>query len=166
MATSTEESVRQVIVDALKAITQTDLEFDSPSGNVKDYLLSYEAEELKTKYLTAQVSGKRKVRCWAVDVRGNDDWYAAGNITKRVYTINIEAYYSLGVDGEGVKAMIKHARKVRSAIKGLTSTLSGTVDIVRSTGEIEISQESGTEAEGSILVGRMVYQAERVNPSF
>lgn len=167
MATSTEETVRQEIVDAIRGIATSDLGFSEPEGNVKDYLFEFEADEFQAAYLMAKVDGQNVVRCWAVDVRGNDDWFAAGNITKRTYSIRIRAYYDFGVEGEGFKAMIEGARKVRNAIRLLGSRLGNRVDIVRSTGEIVPDVLTGVESiPGKVLTGDMDYVAEKNNPDF
>lgn len=166
MATSTEATVRATIVTAIEGVYDT-LGFDQAPGNVKDYLLEYEPEERQPAYLMASVDGKKVIRAWAVDVRGNDDWYAAGNITKRTYRIRIRAYYAPGVGGEGINALIDGARAVRNAIRLLGSRLSETVDRVVSTGEIESDVVEGSDAlPGRMIVGSMEYVAEKRNPDF
>lgn len=169
MAVSTEETVRDVIVAAFRAIaTDIDgLEFSEPEGNIKDYFLEFEDEALAAKYLMANIDGKKVVRCIAVDVRGNDDWWAAGDMTKRRYSIRVRMYYERGISGEGYRLMVKHARKLRGAIRGLTMSLGGTVSLVSSTGEIDVQQARGVDpVPGVILVGTMAYVAERTNPDF
>lgn len=166
MGISTEETVRNAIVSALESVANTDLEFDEPSGNIKSYLLRYEAPERNSNYLMAFSGGKKKVKAWGVEVKGNDDYYSTGNLTKRTYNITIEGYYSVGINGQGVNDIIKHARKVRAAIKGLTTNLGGTVDYVQSTGAVDVNLLEGIDAEGRILVGQMLYVAERINPDY
>ena len=167
MATSTEETVRDAIVAAIRGVAQSDLGFDLPYGNVKDYLYEFEADERKGAYLMTMVGGKKTIRCWAVDVLGDDDWYASNNVTKRDYQITIRGYYDLGVDGAGVKALVTGARKVREAIRSLNSTLGNRVDLIRDTSALAREIVTGIDPQGGkVLVGTMVYLAERRGPDF
>lgn len=167
MATSTEATVRSAIVTALQAIALTDLGFDNPGGNIRPYLLDYEASEKKASYLSAQVAGKNTVYAIAVDVTGSDEWYAMGNITKRTYKIIVRIYRAVGVNGDGSTAVIEAARKIRGAIRGMTSTLSSTVDIASGTGELERDFVDGVDgAHGEMVVGTLTYEAQKVNPTF
>jgi hypothetical protein len=166
MATSKEPTVRNVIVGAIRGVASS-LGFDETNGNVKDYLLEWEEASLVDKYLMADVGGRRQVRVWGVEVVANDDWYAAGNITRRTYTIKIQGFESLGINGAGVNAIIDGARIVRGAIRSLGSRLSNTVDLVNSTGEIRLDRISGFNADqGELIKGTMTYVAERANPDF
>lgn len=167
MATSTEETVRQAIVDAIRGIAHSELGFDLPDGNVRDYPYEFEADERRGAYLMAQVGGKRLIRCWSVDVLGDDDWYSMNNVTLRNYQITIRAYYELGVDGEGSKLIVTHARKVRDAIRGLDSTLGRRVDLIKDTSALQRETVTGIDPRGGVLLqGTMVYLAERRGPDF
>lgn len=166
MATSTEATVRGVIAGAIRG-KASELGFQAPDGNVKEYLLAYEQEERKAAYLSAVVDGKQIVWAIGVQVTGNDDWFAMRNITKRAYTIVMQFYREIGRDGSGVNAVIDAARVVRGAIRELTNGLSGTVSLVASTGEPDVSIVDGPEARpGKFIQATMIYKAERVNPDF
>lgn len=167
MATSTEATVREAIVEAIQGIAQSDLGFDYPAGNVKDYLIDYAREEDVAAYLMSAVGGKKAVRCWAVEVLGDDDWFASNNVTIRNYQITIRGYYELGTEGTGSKLIIDHARKVRGAIRALSSTLGNRVDKINDTSALSREIVGGVDPSiGRILVGTMVYSAERRGPDF
>lgn len=173
MATSTEETVSQVIIDALKAVATTDLEFDEPEGNIKDYLLEYEQAELIPDYLMSSVGNETDMQAIGVETRARDTWHGGNQPTsatplmKRTYTTRIFFYVSAGVRGEGYKKMIRICRKTRGAIRLLSSNLSNTVDYVTSTGEISVDKLSGVDPiPGELLVGQITYVSERANPDF
>lgn len=164
---STEDTLRAKLVDTIQAIAMDDLGFDAPAGNIKDYPLEYEDPALATEYLVTTAGGEKVVRCWSVEVLGNDDWFAAGNITMRTYEITITAYYSPGIRGEGYTLMVTHARKVRGAIRSLGSRLDNLVDLVNSTSALSITKVGGNEeGEGQLLIGQMRYTAQKRNPDF
>lgn len=163
---STEPTVRAVLRGAIESVASS-LGFGTPTGNVHEHLLDWEADERKAEYLMAKLSdGSKKVRAWGLYVVGNDDWVATRNITERRYRIMIVGYYGLGVDGEGINAMIDGARVIRGAIRLLGSRLSETVDMVQSTGEIVPRQLRGLDPFGDIIEGTMEYVASRRNPDF
>lgn len=163
MATSTERTVREALVAAIRGIA-LDLGFDEPNGNVKDYPGDMHAGSTST-YVMAKVDGAQKARCWAVDVRARDVPHAMNNVWKRLYLIRVLAYYERGQNGEGYLALIDDARRVRGAIRGLTSNLGATVDLVTEASELRIEEAEGPASE-RLLIGEMTYEAERVNPDF
>lgn len=165
MAISTEATVRGVIVGAIRA-TWAELGFDEKDGNVHEYLLEWENDEQKADYLTAFVGNENIAWAIGVQVVGNDDWFATGNITNRTYSIDIVLYREMGVGGAGINAMIDGARKIRNALRLLGSRLTETVDMVTSTGAIEPRVLGATDARGPILEGKMRYAAQRRNPDF
>lgn len=128
---STEATVRAAILAGLRAVAVDDLGFARTNGNIQAYLLEFAGrlEKDKVDYLMAYVDGStsKQLRCWAVQVTGDDDLFSStGNITERYYSILVRGYYW----PEEVNTAIDHARKVRSAIKGLTTNLSSTVDAI------------------------------------
>lgn len=163
MAVSTERTVREAIVGAIRGIAQT-IGFDEPKGNVQEYPAEFHAGPLST-YVMAKVGGFQKARCWAVDVKAREYPHAMNNVWKRTYSIRVLAYYERGQSGEGYLDLIDDARRVRGAIRGLTSNLGGTVDLVVAADELEVEITEGPAAE-QLLVGEMSYAAERVNPDF
>lgn len=169
MATSTEATVRSTIIAALRAesVAQTILKFDKPEGNIKDYLIDHETRESIAQYLGALVDGKMTVRCWAVEVLGNDDWFAQESISKREYQITLQGYYAMGVNGSGAKTLIDHSNGIRNMLRGMGPTISGTVTRVARTGRPDIRKVSGLDSDkGEILVGTIIYVCERTNPDF
>lgn len=165
MATSTEETVRNVIVTAIRAIAQSNLEFDDRNGNIRDYPLEWHQDEQRTGYLMASVGGKKIPRAWAVDVLGYDEPFALGNIPQRTYQIRVVGYYGKGVDGTAYHAMIEHARKIRGAIKDLTSNLGGTANLIKSATGLSLAERLDSDV-GRLIVGTMTYSALRTNPDF
>lgn len=166
MAVSTEETVRAVIVNALRDAWR-DLGFDASPGNVKDYLLEHEDPALWAKYLNASIGGKNLARCWGVQVTARDEWFGMANTAKRTYSILVTGYYSKETRGEGVKALINGARIVRGAIHGLEQTLSETVDFSTGSSDLDVTEIDNVDlVPGVVLVGRLVYGAEKVRPDF
>lgn len=163
MAISTEQTVREKLVETIRGIART-IGFDEPDGNVQEYPAEYHAGELSS-YVMAKVGGFQKARCWAVDVRASEQPHAMNNVWKRSYSIRVIAYYERGRNGEGYLALIDDARKVRGAIRSLTSNLDGTVDLVTEAEELDVQITEGPAAD-QLLVGEMRYAAERVNPDF
>lgn len=164
---STDESVRDVLVNAIKAIAVTKLDFDANSGNVKDYLLDYELEEHKSAYLMARSKNKQKIRAWGVNVRSKDEWFAANDIMRRTYFITLKAYYGIEAEGQAFKDLIEHLRKVREAIKNLHSTLSGTVDLIAQVDFGNISLVTNTDAGlPAMYEATLEYVAEKRNPDW
>lgn len=156
-----------MIVNAIKAIAVSDLGFSDANGNVKDYLIDFHQPEEQTEYLIASVGGQKRSRAWAVDVRGDDEWYAINNVVKRAYLIQVVGYYEQGQNGEGVNALIDGARKIRGAIRGLSSNLSETVNLIESSTPLSIDRLRSLDGEWSeVLRGVMTYTALRVNPDF
>lgn len=166
MAVSTEKTVRDVIVGAIRGVASA-LGFEEPDGNVQDYLLEWEEKSLTGPYLMTWVNGARKVRVWGVDVVASDPWFASGNIVKRDYTITIQGFEEVGVRGAGVNQMVDSARIIRGGILALGSRLSNTVDLVKSVGDLRRNRVSGfDEAMGDLIKGTMIYVAEKANPDF
>lgn len=165
MATSTEATVRAVIVEAIRG-QAANLGFDDPQGNVHEHLLEWEHLDRLSDYLVAPVDGERVGRAVGVQVVGNDDWWSSGNITKRTYEITIDLYFERGLEGEGVNALIEAARHIRNGIRLLGQRLSETVDFVASTGAVRLRPLKGLDASGDYIFGSMTYVAERKNPSF
>lgn len=167
MAISTEDTFRDWLVEVLQSIAVTGFEFSNELGNVKDYLLEFADKEGQAKYLSAYIDGRNTVRAWAVDVLGNDDWFAAGGITNREYRITFQGYYAKGVEGEGYKLLVKHSRKLREALRDLGPTLGGYVTYVTATGRPDIRVVGLKDNDiGEILVGTTVYVAQRTNADF
>lgn len=168
MATSTETTVSNAIVGAIQGIYAT-LGFDSSPGNVKAYPIEVEREEKHTSYLMAESSSTKVVRCWSVDVRAQDAFFAADvqAVPNREYTIIVTGYYELGVNGAGYALLVQHARKVRQAILALNTNLSETVDWTEVGAPLDIIRTSAFDVDkGEILVGTMTYTAFRRNPDF
>jgi len=167
MALSTEETVRQALVEAIEAIAVSGLGFDQAGGNVKEYPLDLEAKEDVPDYLTALVGGEPVVRCWSVFVTASEDWLAEDGVGIRRYTVKFEAYYEVETAGAGANLIVEHARKVRGAIRSLGSMLGGRVDTMAPISEVQISRLSGVEpSDGQILVATFGFTAERRNPDF
>ncbi|WZO97310.1 hypothetical protein EP7_004335 [Isosphaeraceae bacterium EP7] len=163
MAISTERTVRDVIVAAIKEIA-ADLGFSDPEGNVWDYPLIGHQKEQTSTYLMARVGNGRIARAWAVDVGGYDELFAMRQKPKRNYSISIIGYYAKGNGGVAYNTMKDHARLIRGAINRISPSLSGTVTELTSASPISIS-ERDSEA-GPLLEGVMTYGAVRTNPDF
>lgn len=163
MAVSTEKTVRDVIVAAIRGVAG-DLGFAEPAGNVKDYPLEMHQVEKIPGYLKAKVGNEVVQRAWAVDVRGFDEPFALGRVAKRTYAVTITGYYEKGVDGENYKALVDGARVIRGALNALSPSFGGTVTQILSAGGLDI-RELETSA-GRLLVGVMTYSALRTNPDF
>lgn len=164
MATSTERTVRDTLIAAIRGIS-SDLGFDAPQGNVKDYPLEMHHDARASVYLQAMVSGKNVARCWAVDVRGHDEPFALGNISKRTYVVRVIGYYAKGQNGDGYKDLVDHATKVRGAIRSLTNNWSLTVSRILSATPLDVNELDGTDFK-ALWQGIMTYTAERTNPDF
>lgn len=160
---STEETVRDVIVQAIKDIAQKDLGFDAIDGNVRDYLLDHERPENYAGYLMADCDNQKIPAAWGVQVTGTENFYALGETRRRFYNILVEGYRGLGVNGEGIKTLIEHARKVRQAILNLDIHLDQTVTRVLETVQSEpVARESGDVDTGIILVSQFIMSAEKL----
>lgn len=166
MAISTEATVRTVLINAIRGQAENIGWDDTANGNVHDHLLEWRHDEGKGEYLMAMVGGDLTVLAVGVQVRGNDDWFAAGNITKRTYEIEISIYAAMGVDGEGVNRVFDVARHIRNGIRLLGQRLSETVDFVSATGQVEPKLIADLDPVGPIIEGPMRYVAERKNPDF
>lgn len=168
MATSTEDSVRAVIVGAVESIGGI-LGFDRANGNVQPYLLEEEIAERLPAYLMAPVGAKQRVRCWGVQVYGREDYspgIAASRQTgKRFYRILVQGYY--GAHGESpVNDLITGARKIREAIKSLNLNLSGTVDSLTELGELRISRSIVENIGVEVFTGTIEGRAEKYSPNW
>lgn len=163
---STEEAVRAVLVDAMRAIAQTKLGFDDTEGNIKDYLLDYESDEDRADYLASAVGGKLKLRAWGVQVLGADTIFAQGAITRRDYAIRIVGYYGMGKNGEGINDLITHARKIREKIKSFGVSLSDTLDTITDGTPLEIETIGSAEDGEKILRGQFSYLGTKQNPDW
>lgn len=165
MATSTEATVRAVLVSAIQGIAQSSLGFDDANGNVRDYPLEMHHEEDIPGYLKARVGGVQVMRCWAVDVRGNDGPFALERVGKRVYAIRIIAYYAKGTGGQAYLDMLAHSRKVAGQIRLLSNNLGGTVNRITGSTPMDPVERTGLSV-GKLLQGTMTYTAERESPDF
>lgn len=163
---STEDAVRDFLVDALEAIAQSKLGFDETNGNIKDYPIEFENDEDRPAYLMAPVGGKKKARCWSVDVRGDDTIFAQGGVTLRNYLIVLSGYYGLDKDGESYKALISHARKIREKIKSYGVQLNNLVDTIRDGTPLSIDYLGSDEDGNRIIKGSFTYTAQKQNPAF
>lgn len=115
---STERTVRDVIVNAIKAIAQTKLGFVLPDGNVKDFLLDYGTVGKETEYLFSKVESGKRVRAIGVQVLSSESPGKDQGIDVRSYNITIRMYYEID-NGVGINTMIDHARAIREAINAL-----------------------------------------------
>ena len=114
MAGSTEEAIRERVVNTIRAIAETDLGFDNRDGNIHGHLLEFEQEENWESYLSAEVGGRKRFRAWGVQVTATAEPIVAANkVSAREYLIQITGYYEKGVNGEGVNELIKHSRAIR-----------------------------------------------------
>lgn len=121
---STAAQVRDKLVDTLQTIAQTKLGFDDPDGNIKDYLLEHEMQQLYGAYLYADAdAGQSVIRAWGVSVFPFDVPYALGNVSQRTFEIRVEGYYDLETEGAGVNKLLDHANEVQKVINALTPTL-------------------------------------------
>jgi hypothetical protein len=167
MATSTEDTIRAALVTAVEAIATTELGFDDANGNINNYLLGEEIPERLDEYLMSNVSSKKRVRAWGIQVYGNEifDRAASQEIGTRLYEIIVEGYY--GVHGTTpINTIITHARKVREAIYGLTLHLGRRVDKVSDFSELQINRQKVADVTEEVMIGRMVIAAERYNPDY
>lgn len=165
---STEQSLRTVITDAIKAIAVTSLGFDNTNGNVKDYLIQFQRKELYSKYLIAPCDGGiKQVRCWAVQVFGHDPFFAVARETERLYSITIAAYYGMDKDGAGIELLTTHARKVREVIKNLGPSMSNLTDLVTDvaapTVEVQTDLDESLEP---ILLMQWTLSASKSSPTW
>ena len=166
MATSTEATVNAALVGAIQGIYSS-LGFDASPGNVKAYPIEFEREEENTSYLMSTCSSTKVVRCWSVDVRANDAFFAVDNVANREYQIDILGYYEIGVNGSGYSLLVDHSRKVRKAIIDLGTSLSGTVDWTEAGTPLDIAKESAFDvSKGEILIGAISYTALKRNPDY
>lgn len=165
---STERTVADEILGAMREIARPGLGFDAVEGNIKDYPLEFEAGEQRGGYLRALVDGVLTARCWCVDVRSREVLKGTGGLLERTYDIAVMGYYEKGVGGTGYRLLIDHARAVRRAMYDLSPTLGGRVDLMEDGGELEIAEQldPGNVARGGLLVGRMQWSAIRRNPDF
>jgi hypothetical protein len=147
MATSTETTVRNVILTAIQDIATTELGFEKTNGNVRAYPLEFAGrdEDAKVEYLMSDVSGEseKQLRCWAVKVTAQDNLFADFEANAyRNYGILVRGYYW----PEEPNTAIDHARKVREAIKDLETSLSATVDRTLDTSQGEPRLEPAPDA--------------------
>jgi hypothetical protein len=164
---STDSTLSELIVGGIRGIAQSELGFDEPGGNVRDYRYEDEAEERRGPYLMAKVGGRQRVRCWSVWVQSSDRFYATGSVMLRTYSVTIDAFYPKLKGGEGAKAIRDGALKIRGAIRGFGSMLHRLVDTCGPIGEVAIAEMGGVEApDGQILRGRFGFTAEKRNPDF
>lgn len=163
---STEDTLRDFLVDAIQAIAQTKLGFDDTEGNVKDYLLDYESDEDRADYLTARVDGRAKLRAWAVQVLGADTIFAQGAVTRRDYSIRVVGYYGMGKNGEGINAMIAGARKIREKIKSYGVQVSNLLDTITDGTPLEIEIIGSVEDGEKIVRGQFTYLGVKQNPDW
>ena len=162
---STDESVRSVIVQAIQGIAVSELGFDDADSSVQEYLLEFEDLSQAVKYLSAMKNGKPVMRKWAVQVTSTDNWFATGDVVKRTYEIRAVGYY--GFSAGGVNELVRATRKVRSAIRQLTSRLGGTVDTIDSVSNISPSRTRVSEVDqGGIISGGVLIVAKKTGPDF
>lgn len=169
MATSTEDTVRAVIVAAIEGIATTSLGFDRVGGNVKPYLVSEEVESRLADYLMAPIGVDSLIRAWGVQVYASEDYSpgiaASRQSGMRVYRIVLEGYY--GAHGETpINTLITHFRKVREAIKNLNLNLSQTVDALTDLGEMQLRRENLASVGEEVFIGRMEGRAEKRSPNW
>lgn len=163
---STEDSVRTVIVSGLREIAQSKLDFDDVGGNIHDYLIEWENDEDRATYMSARAGGKTKFRAWGVQVLGADTIIAQGAITNRDYFITIAGYYGAGKNGEGINALISHARKVREKLKSYGVHLSNTLDTIRDGSPLNVEIFGTLEDGEKVLRGVFTYLGARQNPDW
>lgn len=166
---STEATVREALVNAIKEIARSDLGFDVNDGNVKDYFPEFHQRERPQSYFQASVGGKPRIRVWAVQVLGTDNFFVSDfNGRFRTYDIRVRCYYERGVDGEDVNTVIDHLRVVRGAILDLETNLSGTVtratELRTESPRIEDAPDGLNAAE--MIVGEIAITADKELPDF
>lgn len=168
MADSTEATVRLELVKTIQAIAQTDLGFDNIGGNVREYLLDYEATPNRPLYLMASCGAKKTLRVWGVMVSGADQFLGSGGLTQRIYNITIRGYYDVGTNGTGINLLLEHRRKIAGAIMNAGTTLRDTVTFIDSPGVDQPQKvSSGLDKEpGEMLVGSITYRATRRAPTY
>lgn len=163
-----ESDVRNKIIQAIEGIATSDLGFDNQNGNIHGSLLDFEKSDSNAvvSYLMADVSGKKKVRAWGVQVLGREGITASTEVFTRFYEITIVGYYGEKAEAQSpINYLIDHALKVRGAIKDLTGNLGATVDKVGESSFLSISKVN-IEDVGEIWEGRITYEAEKYNPSW
>jgi len=168
MSYSTEESVREVLIESIKLIAPVDMGCSTVDLKIHPYLLEYEARERWPNYLMQPLAtGAKAVQAWGVMIVGADPFWSSQDKTLRTYDIRVAGYYARGVGGEGVNRLITHARKVRKAIRDLTTNLNRTVDRVIEGSQLNISLDTSfDEGEGALVIGTMDYVAEKAHPDF
>lgn len=168
MATSTERTIRDLIVDTIKSISNSvgGLGFDETGGNIHDYLVDQEVTSKRSNYLTATCDGKRVTRAWGVSVVAKETPYATGNRFFRDYTITVQGYYPAG--GEGLNLLVDHARLIRGALRQLTPSLNGQVDRFDEITELqtEIVQSNIDNSAGEITQGTFEILCGTLSPSW
>jgi hypothetical protein len=162
---STEKTVREEVVKAIKAIAKTDLGFADDS-KIFDYLKEYHQPEHLTGYLSANLaSGKKSFQAWGVQVIAADESLRAhpGMLYSRLYEVTIKGYYKL-TNGEDFNILQDHARKIRGALKLLGIRFNHTVDGIRDISPLSIDIEQLDDDR--LLVGSIVYRLESFNPDY
>lgn len=167
MSISTEKTVREEIVTAIKTVANEKLGYALHSTpNIHEYLLEFEQPEYELNYLVADTVEGKKVRAWGVQVVGDDDYYNTGGITIRNYTVIVQGYYDLGIDGAGVNTLIEHTRAVRRAILDIGSNLNHTVDRTTDMTPLSLGKQLVEGYGAQVVIGRFVLTAEKRNPGF
>lgn len=160
---STERAVRDVIVNAIKAVAVSKLGFSDTDGNIRDYLLEEEIIENASSYLAARVGGQDRIQAWAVQVYGYETLEQSfTQAAMREYDVVIEGYY--GAHGETpINTLIDHAREVRKVVRDLGGRLSETVQAIIGFSKPDFSILERADAPVKIYKVRMVLAAEKRN---
>lgn len=168
---STETTVRETIKTAIEGIAIHGLGFDSNVGAVKDHPLEYVREEVAARYLSNAVNGSITFRVWSVFVESREEAIAITSnggvnvpLVERFYTVKVAGYYKQTADGEALNTLIDHARKVRGAVYALGSKLGNNVD--RFLGVQPLSLQMEDSEAGGLIVGTMVFEYAKRNPTF
>jgi hypothetical protein len=165
VATSTEATVRDVLIAMIQGLAQSSLGFDEPQGNVRAYPVEMHQAEQRPAYLKASVDGKQVPRAWAVDVQSHEVPFAMRQIPIRTYTIRLIGYYGKDSDGTAYHALINGARKIRGAFNAITPTISETVTRILNTAPLSIDEVDGGDS-GQLFVGTLLITAEKTAPDF
>jgi len=162
---STIAAVRSLLVTTLQGIAQSGLDFEFAPGNIKNYLLDYEREELFAEYLIAKVGGEKKVRAWGVMVTAEDMFFSTSNLMERVYRIRIRGYYQMEKEGAGINLLVDHMMRVNQAIGLLSTSLNGLIDYVETVEPPSFDSTAPLDEDiGQVLVGELTLVGRKTAP--
>ncbi len=166
---STEEAVTAFFVDTIKAIEG---EIEVVADNVHDYTLEYCHPEGYESYLMKETPGARDVRAVGVLTSAGEAPHSEQGgldsiIVDRTYQARVRMYYGVGVGGEGIRALIKDARAVRSAIYAAGSNLKKLVNIFVGVSGPNIQLiDPLSSIDSRIIAAEMVFTYRKIKPDF